>query len=74
MTPKDWKEEVATAVAGLGLPWRVFAAWVERDGATCCAELTDTRSGKERTVRLSRQVFASEADRRAEIVRQLQER
>jgi hypothetical protein len=74
MTSKDWHQEVETAVGGLGLPWRVFAAWVERDGTLCCAELTDTRSGKERTVRLSREAFATKADRRAEIVRQLQER
>jgi hypothetical protein len=74
MTPKDWNQEVVSAVGGLGLPWRVSSSWIEPDGAMCCAELTDTRSGKERTVRLSREAFASQADRRAEIVRQLQGR
>ena len=71
MTNKEWNAEIDSAVAGLGLPWRVFAAWVERD-IVCCAELTDTRSGRDRTVKLSRQEFPTEAGRRAEIVRQLQ--
>jgi hypothetical protein len=74
MKPKEWNEEVQSAVAGLGLPWRISATWVERDGTMCCANLTHTTSGKERTVRVSRQTFAAAADRRAEVVRQLQQR
>ena len=72
MTQKDWTEEVERALAGAGLPCRVHAAWIEHGGAMGCAEVTDTRSGKERTIRLSLEEFASVAARRAEITRQLQ--
>ena len=72
MTQKEWQEEVDRAVAGSGLPWRLSAAWLEQNSARCCAEVKDTRSGKERTVRLSHSQFTTTAERRAEIVRQLQ--
>jgi hypothetical protein len=72
VTEKDWTEEVARALAGAGLPCRVHAAWIDHGGEMCHAEVTDTRSGKERTIRLSRLEFASVAARRAEITRQLQ--
>ena len=72
MTEKEWTEEVERAAAGAGLPCRVHAAWFEHKGPICCAELTDSRSGKEHRVRLSREEFATVTERRAEIVRQLQ--
>ena len=71
MTDKHWAEEVERAIAGAGLPWRVHASWIENHGSVCYAELTDTRSGKERTIEVSLDVFASVAGRRDEIVRQL---
>ncbi|MNC89869.1 hypothetical protein D3C83_58740 [compost metagenome] len=72
MTEKEWTEEMERALAGAGLPCRVRAAWIEHKGPMCYAELTDTRTGKERMIRLSRLEFATLADRRAEIVRQVQ--
>lgn len=71
MTDKQWQAEVQRAVDGMGLPWRVHAAWFEQDNTMWCADLTDTRTGKERSVRLARAAFESEQERRAEIVRQL---
>jgi hypothetical protein len=71
MTDKEWKEEVDRAVAGAGLPCRVAAAWLERRATRYVADLTDTRSGKERTISLSGQEFATVTARRAEIIRQL---
>jgi hypothetical protein len=35
--PKEWIEEVARIVAASGSSWRVSAAWVEANGAMCCA-------------------------------------
>ena len=72
MIDKHWAEEVERAIAGSGLPWRVHASWIEHRGPMCHAELTDTRSGKDCTIELSREEFASVTARRAEIVRQLQ--
>jgi hypothetical protein len=72
VTDKHWAEEVGRAIAGMALPWRVQASWIEHHSDMCYAELTDTRSGKERRIELSRQEFATLAARRAEIVRQLQ--
>lgn len=72
MTDKEWTEEVERAMAGAGLPWRVHAAWVEQRGPMCYAELTDTRSGRERIVELSRESFTTVAERRNELVRRLQ--
>ena len=70
MTDKEWAREVERALAAEGLPWRVSAAWVEQVGSTLCADLVDMRSGMERSVRLPRLVFRTEAERRAEILRQ----
>ena len=72
MTNKNWNEEVSRAIAGAGLPWRVAAAWIEQSSALCCAELADTRSGAERRISLSPGSFPTTADRRNEIIRQLQ--
>ena len=72
VTEKEWTEEIERAVAGACLPCRVHAAWMEHKGPMCYAELTDTRSGKERMIRLSRTEFTTVNDRRAEIVRQVQ--
>ncbi len=72
MTQKEWREEVDRALAGSGLPWRLFSAWVEQKSAMCCADVTNTSSGKDRTVRLLGSEFTTTAARRAEIVRQLQ--
>jgi hypothetical protein len=72
MTDRQWKEEIDRAVGGAGLPYRVVAAWIER-GRFCCADLADQRTGKDRTVRICHETFAMPAERRAEIVRQLQE-
>jgi hypothetical protein len=74
MTDKEWTEEVDRAVAGAALPCRVHAAWVQHGSVMCYAELVDTRSGKDRTIEVSRKEFATVAARRAEIVRQLQGR
>lgn len=71
MIDKAWKEEIARAVDGSGLPWRVSAAWVEQNGPTYCAELTDTRNGKECRVTLAGDRFQTTAERRVEISRQL---
>ena len=71
MTNKEWTEEVSRAIDGAGLPWRVFAAWVEAKSPTCCAELTDTRSGRDRRISLMCDQFPTAADRRNEIIRQL---
>ena len=72
MTEKEWKEEVGRALAAAGLPWGVSAAWVQQNSFDCVAELVDSRSGKERSIKLSHQRFPTEAERRAEIVRQVQ--
>lgn len=71
MTEKEWKEEVDRTLAGSGMPWRLFAAWMEQNRITCCAEVTHTSTGKLRTIRLSQTQFPSVAARRAEIARQL---
>ena len=73
MTKKEWTEEVSRAVDGAGLPWRVFTSWVEQNSPLCGAELTDIRSGRERRIGLARDLFPTEADRRNEIIRQLQQ-
>jgi hypothetical protein len=65
-----WSDELATAVGGGGLPWRVVKAWLEH-GSTCCAELSDTRNGTECYVTLAHDRFLTPAERRAEITRQL---
>lgn len=73
MTKKEWTEEVTRTVDGAGLPWRVFAAWVEQSSPICCAELTDTRSGRDCRISLAHDRFPTPADRRNEIIRQLQQ-
>jgi hypothetical protein len=70
MNDKQWTEEVERTLAGAGLPCRVQSAWIQHGGDMCHAVLTDTRSGKERTIGLSRQEFSTVVARRAEIVRQ----
>lgn len=72
MTDKEWKEEVERVVAGAGVRWEVRSAWIERRSDVYAADLIDQRSGAERTVRLSSSEFSTAAQRRAEIVRQLQ--
>jgi hypothetical protein len=72
VTDKHWAEEVERAIAGMALLWRVRASWIEHQRDMCYAELTDTRSGRERRVELSRQEYATVAARRTEIMRQLQ--
>ena len=71
MKSSQWKEEVERAVAASGLPWRVSFAWIEENAAQCCADVTDRRYENDRTLRLSEKQFVTEAQRRAEIVRQL---
>ena len=71
MTDKAWDEEVRRVIASSGLPWRVFAAWVQQGSDRCEAELVDMRSGKERTISLSHQQFPTDAARRVEIERQV---
>lgn len=71
MTEKEWREEVDRALGGAGLPWRLFAAWIDANRITCCAEVTHTSNGKMRTVRLSQTQFDTVAARRVEISRQL---
>ena len=70
MTPAAWKEEVERALSGAGVPWRVRDAWVELSSAVLCAELSDTRTGKECRIRLASARFSTVVERRAEIVRQ----
>ena len=70
MNDKQWTEEVERTLAGAGLPCRVHAAWIQQSGEMYYAELTDTRSGKERKIGLSSQEFPTVIARRAEIVRQ----
>jgi uncharacterized protein YecT (DUF1311 family) len=72
MTDKEWQEEVARVVASAGAPWVVRAAWIERRSEACAAELVDNRSGKEQTIRVSTQQYATAPERRAEILRLLQ--
>ena len=71
MKQKEWEQEVATAIAG-GLPWRVLSAWLDQGSHDCCADLVDERTGKQRSVRLSRLTMSTAALRRQEIRRQLQ--
>jgi len=71
LTTKAWTEEITRTVAASGLPWRVSAAWVEQKRPLCCADLTDTRTGRDRRVSIERDRFPTPADRRAEITRQL---
>jgi len=71
MTEKEWREEVDRLLAASGMPWRLFAAWVESNRTTCCAEVTHTSTGKLRTIRLSQSQFNTVAARRAEVARQL---
>jgi hypothetical protein len=72
VTDKEWKEEVERAVAGAGVLWEVRSAWIERRSDVYAADLVDKRTGTDRTVRLSSPEFPTAAERRAEIVRQLQ--
>jgi hypothetical protein len=72
MTEKEWGEEVERAIAGSGLMWRLSAAWTERSNDLYCADVRSTTSGKDRTIRLACSEFITVAQRRAEIVRQLQ--
>ncbi len=71
MTDKEWREEADRILAASGLPWRLFAAWVESNRITCCAEVTHKSTGKLRTIRVSQSQFPTVAARRAEIARQL---
>jgi hypothetical protein len=71
MKDKEWREEADRILAASGLPWRLFAAWVESNRITCCAEVTHLSTGKLRTIRVSQSQFPTVAARRAEIVRQL---
>ena len=72
MTKKDWTDEVEGVIAAAGLPWRVTTAWVEQHSPMCSADLSDIRNGQQRRVTLARDRFPTPAERRAEIVRQLQ--
>lgn len=60
------------ALDSANLQWRVVAAWVKTDNLGCMAELIDERTGKARTVALSRNKFPTATERRKEIVRQVQ--
>ena len=71
LTDREWKAEVATAVDGPGLPFRIDAAWVEARSFTCRADFSDRRTGQPRHVEVSHTQFPTAADRRAEIVRLL---
>jgi hypothetical protein len=71
LTDRAWKAEVATAVDGPGLPFRIDAAWVEARSLTGCADFSDQRTGQSRHVKVSQTQFPTAADRRAEIVRLL---
>jgi hypothetical protein len=74
MTKEEWLDELDTAIASAGLPWRVFTAWVEQDSPMCFAELThDEKQRNTRRVSLARDRFPTVAERRAEILRQLGE-
>lgn len=71
MTPAAWKEEVQRALSGAGAPWGVRDAWIEVPSGVLCADLSDTRTGKECQIRLTASDrFSTVAARRAEIVRQ----
>lgn len=71
MTSDQWKQEIERALGGLGALWRVNTAWVEQSSPICAARIADAR-GNERVVSLARDRFATEAERRVEILRQLQ--
>ena len=68
---KTWVEEASRTVAASGLPWRVTAAWVEQKGLLLCADLRDTRTGKECRLTLQHDQFPTPAHRRAEVTRRL---
>jgi molybdenum-dependent DNA-binding transcriptional regulator ModE len=68
---KAWTEELERAVAGAGLPFRVAFAWVEKGNQVWCAELVDRRTGGDRSIRLDASQFATEMERKNEVVRQL---
>ena len=70
MTTDQWKQEIEGALADLGPLWRINKAWVEQSSPICAAKIADAR-GNELLVSLARDRFATEADRRVEIVRQL---
>ena len=72
VTQKQWAQEVERALSGAGLPWRLTSAWIEQAGSTLCAGLADMRTGSERSIRLPGLVFRTHAERRVEIVRQVQ--
>ena len=68
---KAWTEELERAVAGAGLPFRVAVAWVEKGDHIWCAELVDRRTGADRSIRLDASQFATEMERKNEVIRQL---
>ena len=74
MTNKEWEVEVGDVLASERVPWRVFSSWCDQAGSTCLADLTHTGNGKFKTLSVSLDRFATAAQRRAEILRQLQER
>ena len=71
VTDREWKAEVATAVDGPGLPFRIDAAWVEARSFTGRADFSDRRTGQPRHGEGSHTQFPTAADRGAEIVRLL---
>jgi hypothetical protein len=68
---RHWAEELARALAGAALPWRISSAWCTKDAYA--AELTNVRTGACREIRLPFTPFESAIARRHEIVRQMQE-
>lgn len=74
VTDREWRDEAERMLAAVGLPWRVVAAWTEQAGTVLCADLVDTRSGRDRSIRIPAVAFSTQAERRGELVRQLQPR
>jgi hypothetical protein len=71
ITQQQWHEEVERALASAGIPWRLSIAWVEPSNDLCYVSARHT-DGTERTLRLSCSEFPTAAERRDEILRQLQ--
>jgi hypothetical protein len=69
---RAWKAEVEAAIAG-GLPWRVVSVWCSATSAIRSAELADAGTGTSRVIAVSVKAFATPAQRRTEILRQLRD-
>ena len=70
VTEGQWTEEVTSALAAAGLPWKIGSCWCEK--SACAAEVVHRSTGKTRLITLFLGTFSTAALRKAELVRVLQ--